>query len=49
MTENRAVIEHTVREGCKSTIEAMAMAKGWTEELTDIGDGWINVRLSRPS
>jgi hypothetical protein len=41
-------IEETVLAETRPTIEAMAMAKGWVEEFTDIGDGWLNVRLVSP-
>lgn len=42
------VIEETVLDATRPTIEAMAMAKGWVEQFTDIGDGWLNVRLVSP-
>lgn len=43
----RDVVE-TVLAETRSTIEAMAMAKGWVEEIEDIGEGWLSVRLRSP-
>lgn len=43
----RDVIE-TVDADVRPTIEAMAMAKGWVEEVKDLADGWIEVRLRSP-
>jgi hypothetical protein len=41
-------VQETVLAECPPTIEAMAMAKGWVEEIKDIGDGWLDVRLRTP-
>lgn len=49
MSENKPVIQETVLAETQTTIEAMAMSKGWTEEVTDIGDGWLTVRLANPN
>lgn len=46
-TPDRDVVE-TVMAEVRPTIEAMAMAKGWTEEIEDIGSGWLSVRLRSP-
>lgn len=43
----RDVVE-TVLAETRSTIEAMAMAKGWVEEIKEIGDGWLSVTLRSP-
>lgn len=50
MTESPAcdVVEEMVDADCRPTIEAMAMAKGWIEEIAEINDGWISVRLRSP-
>lgn len=41
-------IDETVMAETRPTIEAMAMAKGWIEEIRDIGDGWLSVKLRSP-
>jgi hypothetical protein len=43
----RDLIETVVSE-TRPTIEAMAMAKGWTESFTELGNGWLEVRLCSP-
>ncbi len=43
----RDVVE-TVLAETRPTIEAMAMAKGWVEEIEDIGHGWLSIRLRSP-
>lgn len=50
MTEfpGRDVVE-TVDADVRSTIEAMAMAKGWTEVFDELGDGWLSVTLKTPT
>jgi hypothetical protein len=50
MTEfpGRDLVETVVSE-VRPTIEAMAMAKGWTENFTELGDGWLEVRLRTPT
>ena len=45
MTDGRTLIEETVVADTRPTIEAMAMAKGWTEQFQDIGWGWLAVRM----
>ena len=50
MQDNPAAdIKVTVLADVLPTIEAMAMAKGWTEEVDDIGSGWMDVTLRSPA
>jgi hypothetical protein len=48
MSDGKLIIEATMVSEVRATVEAMAMAKGWTEDIKDIGDGWISVRLENP-
>jgi hypothetical protein len=48
MADEKTIVLATVPDETRSTIEAMAMARGWTEEITDIGSGWLEVRLTNP-
>lgn len=41
-------IVETVVSDIRPTIEAMAMAKGWVEEIKKVADGWLEVRLRSP-
>lgn len=48
MADEKSVVLATVPNETRQTVEAMAMARGWTEEITDIGSGWLEVRLTNP-
>lgn len=48
MSGGRHLVEGIVPTECQSTIEAMAMARGWIEEITPVNDDWISVKLTRP-
>lgn len=49
MADEKSVVTATVVSETRPTIEAMAMALGWTEEIEDIGSGWLSVRLVNPN
>lgn len=49
MADNPAQdIHEMVLAETRETIEAMAMAKGWTEEFEEVGGGWLSVILRSP-
>lgn len=45
MTAGR-VVEGMVPAEVRETIEAIAMSRGWIEEITPEADGWISVKLT---
>lgn len=49
MHADRDVIETMMVEETRETVEAMAMSRGWVEEITPVEGGWISVKLSRPA
>lgn len=49
MSDEKAVITGTLVSETRATVEAMAMARGWTEKIEDVSDGWISVRLENPN
>ena len=44
-----SVIDMPVLAELRPQIEAMAMHMGWTEEFSDMGDGWVRVVLYKPT
>jgi hypothetical protein len=42
-------IEELVLAETRPMIEAMCMSRGWVEQFTDIGDGWLHAILVPPA
>src|ERR1700678_1959457 len=47
-TPGCGAITTMVMSDVRETVEAMAMALGWIEEIRDVTDGWIEVTLTKP-
>lgn len=41
-------IDETVLAETRPCIEAMAMAEGWVEGFSDVGDGWLRLKMMPP-
>jgi len=48
MVIGQPVIRETVLAATRPAIEAMAMARGWVEEFTELGDGWLSLVMKNP-